>query len=92
MNTARCFENRTFHIYTEHSKNPKCSNESSDYIQKIKFAAIMNENCKKVTAATNGLSSDVVARKFGRRFPHYQLRNDLFDVSCNKIKNISENA
>ena len=92
MNTARCFENRTFHIYTEHSKNPKCSNESSDYIQKIKFAAIMNENCKKVTAATNGLSSDVVARTFGRRFPHYQIRNDLFDVSCNKIKNISENA
>jgi hypothetical protein len=92
MNTTRCFENRTFHIYTEHNKNSKCSNESSDYTQKVKFGAIMNENCKKVNAATNGLSSDVVARTFGRSFPNYQLRNDLFDVSCNKIKNISENA
>ena len=92
MNTTRCFENRTFHIYTEHSKNPKSCNESSDYIQKVKFGVIMNENCNKVTAATNGLSSDVVARSFGRKFPNYQVRNDVFDISCNKIKNISENA
>ena len=92
MNTTLCFENRTFHIYTEHSKNPKSCNESSDYIQKVKFGVIMNENCKKVTAATNGLSSDVVARSFGRSYPNYQIRNNMFDVSCNKIKDISETA
>jgi hypothetical protein len=92
MNTTRCFENRTFHIYTEHSKNPKSCNESSDYIQKVKFGVIMNENCKKVVATTNGLSSDVVARSFGYRYPNYQIRNDVFDICCNKIKNISENA
>ena len=90
MNARSCFENRTFHIYREHSKNPKCCNESSEYIQKVKFGVIMNENCKKVTSATQGLSSDVIARTFGRSYPNYQIRNDVFDVSCNKIKNISE--
>jgi hypothetical protein len=92
MNARRCFENRTFHIYTEHNKNPKCCNESSEYIQKVKFGVIMNENCSKVTLATTGLSSDVIARTFVRSYPNYQIRNDVFDVSCNKIKNISENA
>ena len=92
MNTTHCFENRTFHIYKEHSKNPKCCNESSDYIQKVKFGAIMNDNCKKVTATTTGLSTDVVARSFGRSYPNYQIRNNMFDVSCNKIKDISETA
>ena len=92
MSIRSCFENRTFHIYTEHDKNVKCCNESSDYIQKVKFAAIMNENYNKVTSATNGLSSDVVARTFGRIYPNFQLRNDMFDIYCNKIKNISENA
>lgn len=86
MTTRHCFENRTFHIYTEHDKNTKCCNESSDYIQKVKFAAIMNENCSKVTAATNGLSADVVSRSFGHVYPNYQIRNDMFDMSCNKIK------
>jgi hypothetical protein len=52
----------------------------------------MNENYNKVSADTNGLSSDVVARTFGRIYPNFQLRNDMFDISCNKIKNISENA
>lgn len=86
MNARNCFDNRTFHIYTEHDKNVKCCNESSDYIQKVKFAAIMNENHNKVTTATNGLSSDVIARTFGRSYPNYQLRNDMFDLSCNMTK------
>lgn len=50
----------------------------------------MNENCKKVTSTTQGLSSDVIAQTFRRSYPNYQIRNDVFDVSCNKIKNISE--
>jgi hypothetical protein len=86
MSARGCFENRTFHIYTEHDKNVKCSNESSDYTQKLKFATIMNENYNKVNTATNGLSADVVARTFGRVYPNYQLRNDMFDVSCNQLK------
>jgi hypothetical protein len=52
----------------------------------------MNENYNKVNAATNGLSADVVAKTFGRVYDNFQIRNDMFDVSCNKIKNISENA
>jgi hypothetical protein len=86
MSIRGCFENRTFHIYTEHDKNVKCSNESSDYTQKVKFAAIMNENYNKVTASTNGLSADVIARTFGRQYPNYQIRNDIFDLSCNTSK------
>jgi hypothetical protein len=86
MSIRGCFENRTFHIYTEHEKNVKCCNESSDYTQKVKFAAIMNENYNKVTSATNGLSSDVIARTFGRSYPNYHVRNDAFDLSCNMIK------
>jgi hypothetical protein len=85
MSSRHCFENRTFHIYTEHNKNAKCCNESSDYIQKVKFGVIMNENCRKVSAATSGLSADVIARSFGRVYPNYQLRNDVFDISCNKL-------
>jgi len=93
MNTPRyCFENRTFHVYTEHNKNRRCLNESSEYIQKVKMAAIMNDNCKKVNAATNGLSADVVARTFGRVYPNYHIRNDMYDVSCNKIKNVGQHA
>lgn len=78
-----CFQNRTFHILTEHDKKPRCSGETSDYIQKVKFATVMNENCQKVAAATAGLSAPVVARSFGRVYPNYQLRADVFDVSCN---------
>jgi hypothetical protein len=85
MSSRHCFENRTFHIYTEHDKNPKCCNESSDYIQKVKFGVVMNENCQKVTVATNGLSADVIARSFGRVYPNHQLRADAFDISCNKM-------
>ena len=85
MSSRHCFENRTFHIYTEHNKNAKCCNESSDYIKKVKFGVIMNENCRKVSAATSGLSADVIARSFGRVYPNYQLRNDVFDISCNKL-------
>jgi hypothetical protein len=85
MSSRHCFENRTFHTYTEHNKNPRCCNESSDYIQKVKFGVIMNENCRNVSAATNGLSADVIARSFGRVYPNQQLRIDVFDISCNKI-------
>jgi hypothetical protein len=86
MSTRNCFENRTFHIYTEHDKNTKCCNESSDYTQKLKFGVIMNENCRNVAVSTNGLSSDEIARTFGRVYPNYQIRNDIFDVSCNKLQ------
>ena len=85
MSSRHCFENRTFHIYTEHNKNPKCCNESSDYIQKVKFGVVMNENCRNVSAATSGLSADVIARSFGRVYPNQQLRSHVFDISCNKI-------
>ena len=85
MTSRGCFENRTFHIYTEHNKNPQCCNESSDYIQKVKFAAVINHTCSNVSQATSGLSSDVIARTFGVRYPNYQLRNDAFDISCNKV-------
>jgi hypothetical protein len=85
MSSRHCFENRTFHIYTEHNKNVKCCEESSDYTQKVKFGVIMNENCRRVSAATSGLSADVVSRSFGRVYPNYQLRNDVFDISCNKM-------
>ena len=85
MNTSRCFENRTYHIY----KNPdvKTCNESSEYVQKVKFGAIYNENCKVVSSATNGLSESQISRTFGVKFPNYQLRYDTYDVSCNIIKN-----
>ncbi len=85
MSSRHCFENRTFHIYTEHDKNTRCCNESSDYVQKVKFGVVMNENCQKVSVATSGLSADVVARSFGRVYPNHQLRTDVFDVSCNKM-------
>jgi hypothetical protein len=86
MNSRHCFENRTFHIYTEHNKNNKCCNESSDYIQKVKFGVIMNENCKNVSLATNGLSSDAIAHSFGRIYPNQQVRMNVFDISCNYRK------
>jgi hypothetical protein len=84
MSLQRCFENRTFHTYT--NANPRCCNESSDYIQKVKFSAIMNENCKNVTSATNGISGSEIARKFGIKYSNYQVRNDAYDISCNRIK------
>jgi hypothetical protein len=86
MSTRGCFENRTFHIYTEGAKNRNCSNESSNYTQKLKLAAIMDENCTKVNLSTSGLSTDVVARQFGYKYPNYQIRNNMFYLSCNKIK------
>jgi hypothetical protein len=84
MNASRCFENRTFHVY----KNPDTTscNESSEYIQKVKYNAIYNQNCKIVSATTNGLSESQIAHTFGIKYPNYQLRYDTFDVSCNKIK------
>ncbi len=84
MSSSRCFENRTFHIY----KNPdvRTCNESSEYVQKVKFGAIYNENCKNVASATNGLSESQIARSFGIKYLNYQLRNDTFDVSCNNFK------
>ena len=84
MNPRYCFENRISHIYTK-TGSTLC-NESSEYIQKVKFGVILNENCKKVASATNGLSSDQVARSFGVKYPNYQLRYDAFDISCNKMK------
>jgi hypothetical protein len=82
-----CFQHRTFHILTEHDKKSRCCGESSDYIQKVKFGVVTNENCRNVTAATAGLSSGEVARSFGRVYPNYQIRADMFDVSCNKLGN-----
>jgi len=86
MTTRNFFENRTFHIYTEHAKNNKCSGESNEYIPQVKFGVIMKENCRNVSTSTNGISSLHIARSFGRVYPNYQLRNDVFDISCNKIK------
>ena len=80
--SRKCFENRTFHIY---KANPALSNETSDYIQKVKFGVICNENHKIVTAATNGLTQSEVARSFGVRYPNYQLKYDSYDISCNLI-------
>ena len=84
MNSRSCFENRTFHIYTKNSST--LCNESSEYVQKVKFGTILNENCKKVAADTNGLSAAQVARSFGVKYPNYQLRYDAFDISCNRLK------
>ena len=84
MNSRYCFENRTSHIYAK-TASTLC-NESSEYIQKVKFGAILNENCKKVASTTNGLSAEQVARSFGVKYPNYQVRYDAFDISCNKIK------
>jgi hypothetical protein len=84
MSSSRCFENRTLHIY-KHPDVASC-NESSEYIQKVKFAAIYNENCKYIASATNGLSQSQIASTFGVMYPNYQLRYDTFDVSCNKMK------
>lgn len=86
MNSRGCFENRTFHIYTEHNKNPKCCNESSEYVQKLKFSVITNDTCRVVASKTNGLGADVIARTFGKKYPNYQLRYDAFDMSCNKLQ------
>ena len=49
---------------------------------------LYNENCKIVSAATNGLSGSQIARTFGVKYPNYQIRNDIFDVSCNVIKHL----
>jgi hypothetical protein len=83
MNSRRCFENRTYHIYAKN--NTKLCNESSEYVQKVKFGAIFNENCKNVASTTNGLSASEIARSFGVKYPNYQLRYDAFDLSCNKV-------
>ena len=78
MSSRRCFENRTFHIYKAGS-----SVESSDYIHKVKFGVICNENHRIVTAATNGLSQSQIYSLFGVRYPNYQLKYDRYDISCN---------
>jgi len=85
MNSRGCFENRTFHIYTEHDKNPKCCNEASEYVQKLKFSVITNDTCRVVTSQTGGLGADVIARTFGKKYANYQLRCDVFDLSCNHL-------
>jgi hypothetical protein len=86
MNSRNCFENRTYHIYAKNGST--LCNESSEYVQKVKFGAILNENCKNVASATNGLSESQIARSFGIKYPNYQLRYDSFDISCNKMKTI----
>jgi hypothetical protein len=86
MNSRNCFENRTYHIYAKNGS--RLCNESSEYVQKVKFGAILNENCKNVASATNGLSESQIARSFGIKYPNYQLRYDSFDISCNKMKTI----
>lgn len=78
--SRKCFENRTFHIY----KAGSCV-ESSDYIHKVKFGVVCNENHKIVAAATNGLSQNQIDRSFGVRYPNYQLKYDSYDISCNLI-------
>ena len=83
MNTRQCFENRTYHIYAK--SNSKLCNESSEYVQKVKFGAILNENCKNVASTTNGLSASQISRSFGVKYPNYQIRNDAFDICCNKV-------
>ena len=84
MSSRYCFENRTYHIYAKN--NSAICNESSEYIQKVKFGAILNENCKNVASTTNGLSESQIARSFGVKYPNYQLRYDAYDICCNKIK------
>lgn len=86
MSASRCFDNRTFHIY----KNPDVNscNESSEYIQKVKFGAIYYQNCKNVSAATNGLSESQISHLFGIKYPNYQVRYDMFDISCNHVKHL----
>lgn len=84
MSSRNCFENRTYHIYAKN--NSSLCNESSEYVQKVKFGAILNENCKKVASLTNGLSVEQISRSFGVKYPNYQVRYDAFDISCNKMK------
>ena len=84
MNSRNCFENRPYRVYSK-TDSTLC-NESSEYVQKVKFGTILNENCKKVASASNGLSADQVARSFGVKYPNYQVRYDTFDISCNKMK------
>ena len=84
MSSRYCFENRTYHIYAKN--NSTLCNESSEYVQKVKFGAILNENCKKVASSTNGLSVEQISRSFGVKYPNYQLLFDAFDISFNKIK------
>ena len=83
MNSRNCFENRTHHIYAK--SDSKLCNESSEYVQKVKFGAILNENCKNVASATNGLSATQIAQSFGVKYPNYQLRYDAYDICCNKV-------
>lgn len=78
--TRHCFENRTFHIYKANS----CV-ESSDYIHKVKFGVVCNQDRRNVAAATNGMSESQVKRLFGVRYPNYQLKYDVFDISCSLL-------
>ena len=84
MSSRHCFENRTYHIYAKN--NSRICNESSEYVQKVKFGAILNENCKIVASTTSGLSATQIARSFGVKYPNYQVRYDSFDISCNVTK------
>jgi hypothetical protein len=86
MNSRSCFDSRTFHIYTEHDKNPKCCNEASDYIQRLKFAVIMNESCVNRTRFLTGVAAENIPHRVVTRYPNYQLLYDALDISCNKIK------
>ena len=88
MSLRGCFDSRTFHIYTEHDKNPKCCNEASDYVQRLKFSVIMNETCVNRARFLTGVSSEDIPHRVVTQYPNYQLRYDAFDVSCNKIKSI----
>ena len=86
MSLRSCFDSRTFHIYTD--KNPKCCNEASDYVQRLKFSVIMNETCVNRARFLTGVASEDIPHRVVTRYPNYQLRNDAFDISCNKIKSI----
>jgi hypothetical protein len=89
MSARGCFDSRTFHIYTEHDKNPKCCNEASDYTQRLKFRIVMNEACVNRSRYLTGVSDESeIPHRVVTRYPNYQVRYDAFDVSCNKIKAI----
>lgn len=89
MNSRSCFDQRTFHIYTEHDKNRKCCNEASDYTQKLKFNVVMNEACVNRSRYLTGVSDEAeIPHKLVSRYPNYQVRYDAFDISCSVMKTI----
>jgi hypothetical protein len=76
-----CYQTRCYHIFSEN--NPKCYNESSNRIQKLKFRVILNDVCKNVAASGAGPNNLVT------QYPNYSIRNYAFHSAnggCNLIK------